>query len=72
MVEGRSSGTTVFGIKLSELKKVAILIPIRNIEENFTNKTIAIAKMNETKSSQNQKLNDFKTFLLSDLTKLEN
>ncbi|MBK9395830.1 MAG: restriction endonuclease subunit S [Saprospiraceae bacterium] len=71
-LEGRSSGTTVFGIKLSELKKVAILIPIRNIEENFTNKTIAIAKMNETKSSQNQKLNDFKTFLLSDLTKLEN
>ena len=71
-LEGRSSGTTVFGIKLSELKKINILKPNALIESRFTNQTNNIAKLIELKSKENQKLTELKNLLLSKLTTIEN
>lgn len=66
-LEGRSSGTTVFGIKLSELKKIGILIPDRLIEKKFNQNTTLISKLIEIKNNENQKLTELKDLLLSKL-----
>jgi type I restriction enzyme S subunit len=66
-LEGRSSGTTVFGIKLSELRKLSILIPENSIESTFTHQTKALAKLIEFKNKENQKLTELKALLLSKL-----
>ena len=66
-LEGRSSGTTVFGIKLSELKKVSILIPFKEIGDRFHQYTNAIPKLIEVKNKENQKLTELKELLLSKL-----
>ncbi|HBG69820.1 MAG: hypothetical protein A2W93_00380 [Bacteroidetes bacterium GWF2_43_63] len=66
-LEGRSSGTTVFGIKLSELKKISILIPNRLIEYQFHQGTIELSKLIELKNQENQKLTELKELLLSKL-----
>lgn len=71
-LEGRSSGTTVFGIKLSELKKISILIPDKIIEQQFYQKTLAFAKLIEMKNQENQKLTELKELLLSKLATVEN
>jgi type I restriction enzyme S subunit len=71
-LEGRSSGTTVFGIKLSELKKLSILIPSKLIESTFTKQTISIAKLIEVKNKENQKLAELKALLLSKLATIAN
>jgi type I restriction enzyme S subunit len=66
-MEGRSSGTTVFGIKLSELRKLNILIPEHSIESRFNHQTKSIAKLTEIKNKENQKLTELKDLLLSKL-----
>jgi type I restriction enzyme, S subunit len=71
-LEGRSSGTTVFGIKLSELKELSILIPDNSIESIFTKETNAIAKLIEINNKENQKLPELKDLLLSKLAIIEN
>jgi type I restriction enzyme S subunit len=71
-LEGRSSGTTVFGIKLSELKKLSILIPENSIESIFTKETNSVAIMIEIKNKENQKLSELKDLLLSKLATMEN
>lgn len=70
-LEGRSSGTTVFGIKLSELRKLSILIPSRLVESTYFYQTNSIARMIELKNTENQKLSELKSFLLSRLTTIE-
>ncbi len=67
-LEGRSSGTTVFGIKLSELKKIIILIPDKRIEQNFNKKTIGLQKLIELKNQETHKLTELQTLLLSKLS----
>lgn len=67
-LEGRASGTTVFGIKLSELKKIKILIPNQSVELNFTSKSIQIAERCEIIRTQTQKLEELKSLLLGKLT----
>ena len=71
-LEGRSSGTTVFGIKLSELKKLSILVPIESVESAYFNKTNSLACLIELKSKKNQKLSELKNLLLSKLATIEN
>ena len=71
-LEGRSSGTTVFGIKLSELKKLNILIPTTVINKQFFNLEVDIAKHIEFKNKENQKLSELKDLLLSKLATIEN
>ncbi len=71
-LEGRSSGTTVFGIKLSELRKLNILIPENPIESRFNKSTNPIAKMIELKNRQNRQLTEMKDLLLSKLATIEN
>ena len=71
-LEGRSSGTTVFGIKLSELRKLSILIPSRLVESMYFHQTNSIACMIELKNTENQKLNELKDLLLSKLATIEN
>ncbi|MBK8808521.1 MAG: restriction endonuclease subunit S [Bacteroidales bacterium] len=66
-LEGRSSGTTVFGIKLSKLKKISILIPHETIEAIFNQNTSSISKLIEIKNKENQKLTELKDLLLSKL-----
>ncbi len=70
-LEGRSSGTTVFGIKLSELKKIGILIPKRAVEVEFSHNTKSISKLIEIKNQENQKLTELKDLLLSRLASIE-
>lgn len=70
-LEGRSSGTTVFGIKLSELKKVQILIPNKAVESRFNQHTNTISKLIEIKNQETQKLTELKELLLSKLATAE-
>lgn len=70
-MEGRSSGTTVFGIKLSELKKLNILLPDKSIESRFNNQTNSLARWIEIKNYELKKLSELKGFLLSKLATLE-
>lgn len=70
-LEGRSSGTTVFGIKLSELKKLDVLVPDNIVVSMFTRQTIPIAEFIEVKSYEIQKLSDLKNLLLSKLATIE-
>jgi type I restriction enzyme S subunit len=70
-LESRSSGTTVFGIKLSELKKVMILIPEKSIDKRFHKDTKSISEIIEIKNQENQKLAELKELLLSKMTKIE-
>lgn len=71
-LEGRSSGTTVFGIKLSELKKINILLPDKTAEHHFNQKTNGLPQLIEIKNQENQKLTDMKDLLLSKMTTIEN
>ena len=71
-LEGRASGTTVLGIKLSELKKVMVLIPSILQVERFEIKTKVIMDFLENKKRENEHLSDLKDFLLSKLATLEN
>ncbi|MBR8535119.1 restriction endonuclease subunit S [Carboxylicivirga sediminis] len=71
-LEGRSSGTTVSGIKLSELKKICILIPPRGWESIFNKTTMGISKLIEYKNQENQNLSQLKNLLLSKIATIEN
>ncbi len=68
-LETRSSGTTVFGIKLSELKKLSILIPAKNIITEF--EEITLSNLIELKNNENQKLTELKELLLAKMTRVE-
>lgn len=70
-LEGRSSGTTVFGIKLSELKKVKIVIPQKLVEAKFNQDTKSLSKLIEIKNQENQLLLELKDVLLSKLATIE-
>lgn len=71
-LEGRATGTTVLGIKLSELKKLILLQPTINIIENFEKTVQGIMNLLEVKRNENELLNEFKNFLLSKLAIIEN
>ena len=71
-LETRSSGTTVFGIKLSELKKLSILIPLKNIITEFERITLSSSNLIELKNTENQKLSELKDLLLAKMTRVEN
>lgn len=70
-LEGRASGTTVFGIRLSELKEVRLLVPYGLTEEYFLISTRAISKLIESKSVENQKLTELKSLLLSKMATIK-
>lgn len=70
-LETRSSGTTVFGIKLSELKKLSILIPLKNIITEFERITLSGSYLIELKNIENQKLEELKDLLLAKMTRVE-
>ncbi|MGD6961543.1 restriction endonuclease subunit S [Fictibacillus phosphorivorans] len=66
-LEGRATGTTVLGIKLSELKKLIILKPLLNTIIIFENKVQALMKHMEEKKNENEILNELRHFMLSTL-----
>lgn len=70
-LETRSSGTTVFGIKLSELKKLSILIPPKKIITEFDKITLSTTNLVEFKNNENQKLEELKELLLAKMTRVE-
>jgi type I restriction enzyme S subunit len=70
-LESRSSGTTVFGIKLSELKKLSVLIASKNVISEFDKTTFSTANLIELKNNENQKLQELKELLLARMTKIE-
>lgn len=70
-MEGRATGTTVQGIKLSELRKLLVLKPILKIVANFESKIQAIMKFLEEKRKENELLNQFQNILLSRLATVE-
>lgn len=70
-LEGRASGTTVLGIKLSELKKVIMLRPPLSQIKLFEIKTKVIMEFLEDKKRENEILKELKDFLLSKLTTIE-
>lgn len=71
-MKGRATGTTVSGIKLSELKKVILLQPYLNVIENFENKIQSIMELLEGKRNENEELDEFKHLLLAKLATIEN
>lgn len=70
-MEGRATGTTVLGIKLSELKKLLILKPTPEVIFEFENKVHVIMEYVEGKRIENEFLNDLKNILLSKLISVE-
>ncbi|MDW2879550.1 MULTISPECIES: restriction endonuclease subunit S [Bacillaceae] len=70
-MEGRATGTTVLGIKLSELKKLIILKPTPEIIFEFENKVHLIMEFVEEKRLENELINDLKNILLSKLISVE-
>ena len=64
---GRASGTTVMGIKLSELKKIKILIPEMPILEDIDSQFKEILKLIEIYNTETQKLTQLQSLLLSRL-----
>jgi type I restriction enzyme S subunit len=70
-LEERSSGTTVAGIKLSELKKTTIIIPTKKIENFFVSQSKTIGITMETYNDQNKLLNEIRNLLLSKMSKIE-
>lgn len=70
-MEGRSTGTTVLGIKLSELKKLLILQPKENTVTYFESKVQSIMDLLEEKKKENEFLNELRNLLLSKLATLE-
>jgi len=70
-LESRASGTTVMGIKLSELKKIKVLIPEMKVMESFTDKVFKILNIKESKEIENEKLNEFKEISLSKIATIK-
>lgn len=70
-LEERSSGTTVSGIKLSELKKLSVLVPSDIIEQSFNSLTINLASFIEVKRETNEKLKNLSSLFLSKMMKVE-
>jgi type I restriction enzyme S subunit len=69
-LETRYSGTTVFGIKLSELKKLSILIPPKKIITEFDKITLSTSNLVELKNNENKKLEELKELLLAKMTRV--
>lgn len=65
---GRASGTTVLGIKLSELKKSILLIPSSEVCEKFGFKIKPLLISLEEQRTLNALLSDFSNLLLSILS----
>jgi len=70
-LEERSSGTTVAGIKLSELKKVSIVIPNEEVERTFVFQSKFIGNTIEIYNKENQILIQLKDLFLSKMSKVE-
>ena len=71
-LEGHSTGTTVSGIKLSELKKLIILIPEHSVVKKYYKLSIQLARFIEIENHENHKLSELKNLLLSKLATIEN
>jgi type I restriction enzyme S subunit len=69
-LDERSSGTTVSGIKLSELKKLNILIPPRMIETKFYKMSYFSGELSELKNKQSQTLKELQSLLLAKMTQV--
>jgi type I restriction enzyme S subunit len=70
-LEGRASGTTVLGIKLSELKKLVLLQPDINTIDDAQKVLYPILSLVEEKHEENQLLTDIMNLLLSKLATIE-
>ncbi len=70
-MEGRATGTTVLGIKLSELVKLITLMPKLEIIKSFECKVKVILELQEQKKQENEILNEMKDILLSKLATAE-
>jgi len=71
-MEGRATGTTVFGIRLSELKKILILNPPLKLVKDFESKAQIFMELIECKNIQNELLNELKNLLLSKIATITN
>jgi type I restriction enzyme S subunit len=69
-LEGKATGTTVSGIKQSELLKVTILVPDIGVTIGFEEKANAIMEAIEIRNNENLVLNSIKDILLSKLATL--
>ncbi len=61
---GKQSGSTVFGIRQDELRKVNILNPDLDLQKNFDNKVRPILCQIRNNEFQNQKLSELRDWLL--------
>lgn len=70
-MDGRATGTTVQGIKQSELKEVLILMPSKNRIESFDVIVHQVFESIELTFLQNKKLLELKDLLLSKMSKIK-
>lgn len=63
-IRGKSSGSTVFGIRQDELRKVKVLIPNKKIMTDFENEAISYIAMDHLLNKENQALASIRDFLL--------
>ena len=69
-MEGRASGTTVLGIKQSELRKVKILKPDLNTMNTFSRLVAPIFKQKENIENRNVALEDLRNILFLRLSRI--
>lgn len=70
-MEGRATGTTVQGLKLSELYKLSILCPTIKTLDSFEKSVSKILDLIELKNLENENINDLINLLLAKMTKVE-
>lgn len=63
-IKGKSSGSTVFGIRQNELRKVKVLIPNKKIMTDFENEAISYIAKDHLLNKENQVLASLRDFLL--------
>ena len=66
-MEGRATGTTVIGIRQSELRKIQILLPPKSLVDEFSKLGDCFLQSVETNSMQNNQLEALRDYLLPKL-----
>jgi type I restriction enzyme S subunit len=66
-MEGRATGTTVLGIRQSELRKVAVLLPPRSIQDSFVETVIPVLVRMDLNEYENETLAELRDTLLPKL-----
>lgn len=63
-IMGKASGSTVFGIRQDELRKVMILIPDNNLTDLFFDKVVSFVLQSHMLYKENRELAELREFLL--------